>query len=133
MIATCMQLSKNAWQSRRSCRQLLGALSAIACLGPTAAKRSSWWKKAQEWKPWTRLSTISAWPWARLQLAILPASTLAGASARNIATWKSPAFASHSSKISLCELGRFGQKTGAGWYKYDEHRRRNAGSRRRLN
>src|ERR1700730_15265256 len=22
----------------------------------------------------------------------------------------------------LCELGRFGQKTGAGWYKYDEHR-----------
>jgi 3-hydroxyacyl-CoA dehydrogenase len=23
----------------------------------------------------------------------------------------------------LCELGRFGQKTGAGWYKYDEHRK----------
>jgi 3-hydroxyacyl-CoA dehydrogenase len=23
----------------------------------------------------------------------------------------------------LCELGRFGQKTGAGWYKYDEQRR----------
>jgi len=23
----------------------------------------------------------------------------------------------------LCELGRYGQKTGAGWYKYDEHRR----------
>ncbi len=23
----------------------------------------------------------------------------------------------------LCELGRFGQKTGAGWYKYDENRR----------
>jgi len=23
----------------------------------------------------------------------------------------------------LCELGRFGQKTGAGWYKYDAHRR----------
>jgi 3-hydroxyacyl-CoA dehydrogenase len=23
----------------------------------------------------------------------------------------------------LCKLGRFGQKTGAGWYKYDEHRR----------
>jgi 3-hydroxyacyl-CoA dehydrogenase len=23
---------------------------------------------------------------------------------------------------SLCELGRFGQKTGAGWYKYDEQR-----------
>ncbi len=22
----------------------------------------------------------------------------------------------------LCELGRYGQKTGAGWYKYDEHR-----------
>ncbi len=22
----------------------------------------------------------------------------------------------------LCELGRFGQKTGAGWYKYDENR-----------
>jgi 3-hydroxyacyl-CoA dehydrogenase len=24
----------------------------------------------------------------------------------------------------LCELGRYGQKTGAGWYKYDENRRR---------
>jgi 3-hydroxyacyl-CoA dehydrogenase len=24
---------------------------------------------------------------------------------------------------SLCELGRFGQKTGGGWYKYDEQRR----------
>jgi 3-hydroxyacyl-CoA dehydrogenase len=23
----------------------------------------------------------------------------------------------------LCELGRYGQKTGAGWYKYDEQRR----------
>jgi 3-hydroxyacyl-CoA dehydrogenase len=23
----------------------------------------------------------------------------------------------------ICELGRYGQKTGAGWYKYDEHRR----------
>jgi 3-hydroxyacyl-CoA dehydrogenase len=24
---------------------------------------------------------------------------------------------------SLCELGRYGQKTGAGWYKYDDQRR----------
>src|SRR5262249_38970402 len=24
----------------------------------------------------------------------------------------------------LCELGRFGQKTGAGWYRYDENRNR---------
>ena len=26
----------------------------------------------------------------------------------------------------LCEMGRFGQKTGAGWYKYDENRRAKA-------
>jgi 3-hydroxyacyl-CoA dehydrogenase len=26
----------------------------------------------------------------------------------------------------LCELGRFGQKTGAGWYKYDDQRRATA-------
>src|SRR5256885_13704929 len=26
----------------------------------------------------------------------------------------------------LCELGRFGQKTGAGWYKYDENRKSSA-------
>ncbi len=26
----------------------------------------------------------------------------------------------------LCELGRFGQKTGAGWYKYDENRKQTA-------
>ena len=25
----------------------------------------------------------------------------------------------------LCEMGRYGQKTGAGWYKYDENRRAN--------
>jgi 3-hydroxyacyl-CoA dehydrogenase len=25
----------------------------------------------------------------------------------------------------LCEMGRFGQKTGAGWYRYDENRRAN--------
>jgi 3-hydroxyacyl-CoA dehydrogenase len=24
---------------------------------------------------------------------------------------------------NLCEMGRFGQKTGAGWYKYDQNRR----------
>ena len=29
---------------------------------------------------------------------------------------------------NLCEMGRFGQKTGAGWYKYDENRRANARS-----
>ena len=27
------------------------------------------------------------------------------------------------SEDKLCELGRYGQKTGAGWYKYDENRR----------
>jgi 3-hydroxyacyl-CoA dehydrogenase len=27
---------------------------------------------------------------------------------------------------NLCELGRFGQKTGAGWYKYDDQRRATA-------
>jgi 3-hydroxyacyl-CoA dehydrogenase len=26
---------------------------------------------------------------------------------------------------NLCEMGRFGQKTGSGWYKYDENRRPN--------
>ncbi|MCL5459823.1 3-hydroxyacyl-CoA dehydrogenase family protein, partial [Loigolactobacillus coryniformis] len=24
---------------------------------------------------------------------------------------------------ALCEMGRYGQKTGAGWYKYDENRK----------
>jgi 3-hydroxyacyl-CoA dehydrogenase len=27
------------------------------------------------------------------------------------------------SEDKLCEMGRYGQKTGAGWYKYDENRR----------
>ncbi len=31
----------------------------------------------------------------------------------------------------LCELGRFGQKTGAGWYKYDENRTRARASSKR--
>ena len=37
-----------------------------------------------------------------------------------------PGEARHSQPIAedrLCEMGRFGQKTGAGWYKYDENRR----------
>ena len=32
---------------------------------------------------------------------------------------------------NLCEMGRFGQKTGAGWYKYDENRKPIARSRSR--
>ncbi len=32
---------------------------------------------------------------------------------------------------NLCEMGRFGQKTGAGWYKYDENRTAIARSRGR--
>jgi 3-hydroxyacyl-CoA dehydrogenase len=35
-----------------------------------------------------------------------------------------PGIRQHFAADRLCELGRFGQKTGAGWYKYDENRNR---------
>ena len=45
---------------------------------------------------------------------------LAGACAKNIVIWRNRAFAGQLSATACVELGRFGQKTHAGWYKYDE-------------
>ncbi len=47
---------------------------------------------------------------------------LAGGFGRNIATWRTPGIRQPFAGDRLCEMGRFGQKTGAGWYKYDENR-----------
>ena len=57
--------------------------------------------------------------WDRSRWAISPASTSAGARARTTAS-------SRRSRDALCEAGRFGQKTGKGYYKYE------AGSRSAL-
>jgi len=46
----------------------------------------------------------------------------AGVSAKNIVTWKCPGFASRCRRPPL-RTRRYGQKTAAGWYKYDDQRR----------
>ena len=70
----------------------------------------------------TRRWRSSAWRWGRSAWATSPATTSAGRSA-SAATSRSPTC--RYSKIAdlLCELGRFGQKTGAGWYDYKPGKR----------
>ena len=113
VIATSMDAGQEAGQGRRAGRQLprlrrqphvrpLPARGAVPGRGRRAASSRS-----------TRRSTISAWRWGRWPSAIWPASTWAGASARSTATSKPPASASRLADDRLCELGRYGQKTGA--------------------
>ena len=66
---------------------------------------------------WTRRSRSSASRWARSAWATWPATTSAGPSA-SAATSRSPNMRYSKTADLLCEMGRFGQKTGAGWYDY---------------
>ena len=63
-------------------------------------------------------SRSSAWPWARSAWATWRATTSAGRSA-SAATPSTRTCATSRIADRLCELGRFGQKTGAGWYRYE--------------
>ncbi len=123
VIATCMQLSKKLGKVGvlvGNCRGFVGN----RMFGPYRREAQFLVEEgATASKPWTRRCTTSAWPWGRWPSATLPGSTSAGAFAKNLSTWKNPASASRWRKIVLCEMGRYGQKTGAGWYKYDENRR----------
>ena len=65
---------------------------------------------------------VRAWRWARSGWATWPATTSAGTSA-SAATSRSRTCSTRGSPTSMCELGRFGQKTGAGWYRYEAGKR----------
>ena len=69
-----------------------------------------------------RRSRSSAWRWGRSAWATWPATTSAGTSA-SAATSRSRTCATRKIADLLCELGRFGQKTGAGWYDYEPGKR----------
>jgi 3-hydroxyacyl-CoA dehydrogenase len=69
-----------------------------------------------------RRSRSSASRWARSAWATWRATTSAGRSA-SAATWKSPHMRYSKTADLLCEMGRFGQKTGAGWYDYQPGKR----------
>ena len=118
-----------AWRCRRSwaksaCWWATAAdSSAIACSVLTGARRSSWWKRARRWKRWTRRCTISAWPWDRWPPATWRVWMSAGASEKNTEKSRDTSVRQPMLEDRLCEMGRYGQKTGAGWYKYDENRR----------
>ena len=60
-----------------------------------------------------------AWRWGRSPCPTSPASTSAGTSA-SAARVERPDFAYSRIPDRLCELGRFGQKTGAGFYRYEK-------------
>ena len=70
---------------------------------------------------WTAPSRSSASRWARSAWATWPATTSAGRSASAARRRARHAYSRTADK--LCELGRFGQKTGAGWYDYQEGKR----------
>ena len=80
-------------------------------------------RKAQASRPSIRPSTISVWPWALWRQLTWQVSISAGAFAKSIPISIRRVSAGPIAEDRLCELGRFGQKTGAGWYKYDENRR----------
>ncbi|MFD2836577.1 3-hydroxyacyl-CoA dehydrogenase family protein [Azotobacter vinelandii] len=67
------------------------------------------------WRP-------GAWPWGRFACATWPATTSAGRSASGNGR-PIPACAFSATADLLCEQGRFGQKTGKGWYRYEAGRR----------
>ena len=67
--------------------------------------------------------TTSAWRWVRWPWAIWPASTSAGGFAKEFKHLEKPGVRVPLVADQLCEMGRYGQKTGAGWYKYDENRK----------
>ena len=66
-----------------------------------------------------RADRRSAWRWARWRSSTWPAWTWAGGSARKAAFVEPPGRKAFRAEDRLCELGHFGQKTGAGWYRYE--------------
>ena len=70
----------------------------------------------------TLLCMISAWPWEFSPSTIWAGSTWVGGFARNRSICSSRANASALVVDKLYEMGRLGQKTGKGWYKYEDGR-----------
>ena len=109
-------------QDRRRSRACATGSSAIAWSSTTCARRCSWSTRARRRRRSTRRSSVSAWRWARSAWAISPASTSVGASGKRRYVERPNV---RYSRIAdrLCEQGRFGQKTGRGWYRYESGRR----------
>ena len=114
-----MALAKRLEQGRRAGRQLPRRSSATGCSTPTARGPVPARRRGDRSRRSTPRSTISAWRWARSPSATWRAWMSAGASARSIGTSSRRACATPLVADRLCEMGRYGQKTGAGWYRYD--------------
>ena len=69
-----------------------------------------------------RALPIGAWRWDRWPSAIWPDSMSAGAFAKSTSTSRCQAFATRSRRICSASCGTYGQKTRAGWYRYDDNR-----------
>ena len=124
VLATVDGTRAAARKSRRAGRQLLGirrqshVRSLHARSGFFSSKRV---RKVQEGS--TRCST--EWGMAMGPLAV---GDLAGLDVgwrirKEYRHLEKPGVRQPFAEDNLCEQGRFGQKTGAGWYKYDENRR----------
>ena len=89
-----------------------------------SATASKWLPLDEAARPsrWTRPSRSSASPWARSAWATWQATTLAGLSAKRRAV-EQPDMKYSKTADLLCEMGRFGQKIGAGWYDYQAGKR----------
>ena len=111
---------QDARQGRRAGRQLPRLrrqphVRPLSARGPVPAGRRGDASRRST-PPWS----ISAWRWGRWPSATWRGWTSAGGSARNTSTWFPRACAQPLVADRLCEMGRYGQKTGAGWYRYAE-------------
>ena len=88
-----------------------------------AARRSSWWKKARRSSRW-----IGALYEFGLAMGPLAMGDLAGLDVgwrirKEFKHLEKPGVRMPHVADALCEMGRYGQKTGKGWYQYDENRK----------
>ncbi len=98
-------------------------VSSLSC-----AKRISWWKKARSVEAVDKALYdfgMAMGPLATGDLAGLDVGWRIRKEYRHL---EKPGVRQPFAEDRLCEMGRFGQKTGAGWYKYDENRARERGS-----
>jgi len=97
------------------------ALLAIACLAPTGERHSFWWRRATPEDVDAALYEFGM-RWVLWRSAIWPGGC-GLADSQGVPALEVPGSLSGSGGL-LCEMGRYGQKTGAGWYRYDAANRK---------
>ena len=117
-LFTAMALGRRSARSRRWRATPMVSSPTVRARRSTA-KWSSCWRKAACRSRSTRSWSISAIRWDRSRWAILPGSISARKAGKRRAA-ANPNYRKLPIADKLVELGRYGQKTGAGWYRYEK-------------